>query len=175
MKYSFPVVVAISAALTGCATVQPATTIQLRSSFDAVQAQKMLEPGRNKINGSALMRQKGGGIVHCGGNEVMLIPVTEYATERMGHIYGSNQNGFLPVARFKRKAKFEPDLPEYITATRKVTCDAQGMFEFDSVKDGKYYITTHIIWDIDYAYQGGLLMQRVDVSGGETKKVVLSH
>lgn len=146
-----------------------ATTVHLTTPFDAAKAQEALQAGTNKIAGSALIRQQGGGIVTCAGNEVSLIPVTPYATERMQHLYGSDQRGFST-----RAIKFEPDNPEYFAAQKNVACDSLGLFEFDGVADGEYYVVTAIVWVIGYSPQGGRLMQRVSLSSGETKKVVLS-
>jgi hypothetical protein len=154
----------------GCAPVRP--TIHLNSQFDAQEAQRLLARGSNTITGSALIRQQGGGIVTCAGNEVFLIPVTTYATERMQHIYNSDQEGFSPV--LKGAVMFEPEYPDYWSSTRKVTADAQGYFEFTDVADGEFYVVTAITWKAGSVPQGGALMQRVTLSGGEAKKIVLS-
>ncbi|MBP7370582.1 MAG: hypothetical protein KA902_04010, partial [Arenimonas sp.] len=65
--------VSISILLTGCMT---APTITLTTPFDSDYAQKMLADGTNMVKGSALIRQAGGGVVTCAGNEVLLIPNT---------------------------------------------------------------------------------------------------
>lgn len=155
----------------GCATFT--APIYLTSSFDYLEAQRYLQSGGNKITGSALIRQQGGGVVTCAGSEVQMIPVTPYATERMMKIYGSDQKGYVSYYRLTG-LKFEPDYPEYQNAKRKVIGDAQGMFEFENVADGEYYIITQITWTVGYSVQGGAIMQRVKVENGETKKIVLS-
>lgn len=154
--------------LAGCAI--PAKTINLSTDFNLSQAEELLKPGSNTIEGSALIRQKGGDIVTCAGVEVALIPVTDYATERMVAIYGSDQKGY----RSSGNLKFEPDLPEYYEATKRVLGDAQGEFVFSDVTDGEFYISTRITWTVGYSSQGGVLMKRVKVEGGETERVVLS-
>jgi len=152
----------------GCAAIRP--TVNLNSPFDHAAAMAQLEEGNNTITGSAVVRQKGGGVVTCAGADISLIPATPYANERMMHIYGTRDRGYSPSGA----PKFEPDYPEYYQATRTVVGDAQGMFEFDNVKDGEYYVITVITWAVGYSRQGGALMSRVVVQGGETKKVVLS-
>ncbi|MES1927437.1 putative lipoprotein [Salinisphaera sp. T31B1] len=145
----------------------------MNSPFDAEKAQQMLKPGPNTITGSAVIRQSGGGVVTCAGNPVYLVPSTEYATQRIRAIYGNGYKGYVPAAGY-RKIEFIPDEPGYNKYTRQTSCDAQGNFEFTSVADGYFYVTTAITWSVNYVAQGGALMQYVDVRGGETEKVVLS-
>lgn len=160
--------IAATMLLSGCTV--PLELFKLESSFDEKAAMSQLEAGTNTVTGSAVIRQQGGGVVSCAGSEVYLIPVTPYATERMHVVYGSDQRGYRSVGNFG----FEPDLVEYHRAMRSVIGDAQGMFEFDRVKDGEYYVVTTIRWVVGYRSQGGALMQRVRIGGGETKRVVLS-
>lgn len=54
----------------------------------------MLEPGANTIQGNALIRQQGGGVVACPGFEVYLAPATDYVIERMRKICGLDDRGF---------------------------------------------------------------------------------
>lgn len=157
--------------LSGCVMMQPRIA-HLNTTLDVNEMEKALSPGNNKIIGSALFRQNGGGVVSCAGDQISLDPVMDYSSERIKDIYGSDQSGYLLIGM--PQVKFQPDNPEYSKLTRVTTCDAQGTFEFDSVKDGEYYLTTAITWMAGYSPQGGLLMQRVKVIGGETKRVVLS-
>lgn len=146
-------------------------TYKLDKDFDAKQAKKLIQKGPNTIQGSALMRQKQGSVVHCGGNEIELVPVTEYASERIKHIYGSTEEGVKSIS--PQATEFKPDNPAYHELVRTTTCDSQGKFKFENVANGEFFVTTRIIWGV-YASQGGYLMKRVEVSGGETKDVVLS-
>ncbi len=157
------------AATSGCKTPPP-PVVKLTSPFDEAQAAELLEPGENTIEGSALIRQQGGGVVTCAGAEVTLVPVTDYATERMVAIYGSTERGY----RFSGTVEFEPTPDAYTTMNRKVIGDAQGRFVFRDVADGEFYVVTTVEWYIGYARQGGVLMQRVAVAGGEVKTIVLS-
>lgn len=167
----------LCAALGGCVTMganrfTPPT--QIAAPFDAAEAKKLMEPGKNKIVGSALMRQQGGGVVTCAGNRVTLFPALAYTEERMAHMFGSGQKGFAPTVGYSGPVRFEPDPPEFTTALRESLCDAQGMFEFDAVAEGDFYVSTSVKWSVGYARQGGVLLQRVKVAGGETKKIVLT-
>ena len=156
----------------GCAVGRP-PAIQLASAFFATEAREMLEPGTNTITGSAFIRQPGGGTVTCAGSQVTLIPATAYATERLRHIYGSEEAGYRSTS-ISGELRFEPDYSEYSTIVRTCTADAQGEFEFDAVGDGEFYVVASVAWMVGSSPAGGYLMQRVRVSGGETKKITLS-
>ena len=78
--YSFLIVALVT--LVGGCTV-PIQKVQLTSTFDEPLAKRQMEAGPNTVEGSALIRQQGGGIVTCAGNNVWIIPVTEYSTERI--------------------------------------------------------------------------------------------
>ena len=161
--------------LAGCVTTRRVT---LSSHFDPLLAKSMLEKGKNSIKGSALIRQRGGGIVTCAGREVLLIPATDYAKERMRAIYGSDIKGFYDISNIgfgKKLIKFTSTSPEYLKLKKKTICDAQGFFLFSDIKDGGYFVTTSIVWQIsDLFYEGGALMQYVNVAGGVTKNIVLA-
>ncbi len=70
--------------LAGCATTP--TTVNLVYAFDVGKAKALLVKGPNTIKGSALMRQRNGGVVTCAGYKAYLVPYTEYAAERMRHL-----------------------------------------------------------------------------------------
>lgn len=152
--------------------IMPPANISLTTTFDPDAAARMLAPGRNTISGSALIRQRGGGVVTCAGNEVTLVPATSYAIERMQNIYGSELRGYRSATA--GAIAFQPESPEYHQAMITTLADAQGEFEFDAVADGDFFVTTSVIWQVGYSTEGGVLMARVTVSGGETQKVVLT-
>lgn len=72
------------------------------------------------------------------------------------------------------RALLEPDLPEYHELVLSTTCDGQGNFRFENVADGDFYVVTAITWETAYTYEGGPLMKRVSLQGGETVRVVLA-
>ncbi len=153
--------------LEGCITSQP---VKLSNTFDEEQARTMLRPGTNRIIGSAVMRQRGGGTVTCAGTTVTLVPETPYSSERLSMLYGSVDRGYCPMYR---QLRFENEDARYRAATRQTKCDAQGAFEFDQVSDGNFYVISMIVWGVR-TVEGGSLMQRVTLRGNETKKIVLS-
>lgn len=171
-SYAVVSVVLASVLLSGCATVRD---VNLSSNFDPDEAKELLKKGDNSIEGSALIRQAGGGVVTCAGQPVILVPATQYARERIEAIYGSSSGGFKPEFPVVRHS-FTNDNPKYKKLTKHSFCDAQGRFVFKHVADGDFYLTTRIIWHVaSYGPpEGGALAGFVSLSGGEEKDVVLS-
>ncbi len=166
---------ALASALSGCAQV---TTVPATKAFNAAEAEQAMRPGHNIIDGSALIRQNGGGVVTCAGQEVQLTPATDYANERMVIRYESMQQGYWPIGAPNiinpPRVPEEPD-PRYLRFGKTTTCDAQGKFQFADLADGSFYVTTTIIWNVGYNAQGGYLMKRVDLKGGSSiERIVLT-
>jgi len=160
---------ALALGIAGCAA--PQKPVQLTTSFNATEAQRLTQPGANIVSGSALIRQNGGGIVTCAGLSIMLIPHTAYAAERIRAIYGNTERGSNPI---QRQLQFVPDDTRYLQITRQTVCDAQGKFTFNDVADGRFYLISVINWRVGNAVQGGSLMQAVSVKDGGSRDVVLS-
>jgi hypothetical protein len=144
----------------------------LFSTFNADEARAMLQPGDNTIKGSALIRQLGGQVVTCAGTKVALTPATEYAAERMTYLYGVTAAGFRSIR--EQGAPLPVAEPGYAELEHQSICDPQGHFEFAGVSDGTYFITLAIVWQTIQGPQGGYLMRKVSVSGGQTVSVVLT-
>lgn len=159
--------------LAACATVAP---VALTSPYDP--AEQVVAAGPNTISGNAVLRTVGGEVRTCAGFPVKLVPVTAYGSERMQAIYGNLNQGYMPSYAGKT---FTPENPHWENeAGRTETCDSQGNFSFTNIKDGAYYVVTAVMWGVPQsayytAQQGGALFQRVTVSGGETKRVVLTQ
>lgn len=81
--------ICVSLALSACMT----TTVETAVPFDPNQGRCILSRGSSTIQGQAFLRQAGGGVVTCAGEEVSLLPATPYQVERMTIIYGSTQGG----------------------------------------------------------------------------------
>lgn len=149
-----------------------ATKVKTVSKFDEEQFKKLLSPGKHTVSGSALIRQRNGGVVTCAGGRVALIPVTEYSKERIVAIYGNEEGGYTPV---EKKFIFEPDVPGYHSLARSAMCDTQGFFKFENVLEGEYYVTTAIVWHVsNYLQSGGGLARKVKVDGSTEAKVTLA-
>lgn len=145
--------VAVLGAISGCATPQRLIeTVNLKNSFDEKATADAMGEGASTLQGSALMRQSGGGVVTCAGLEVNLVPVTAYSTERLMHIYGKvPASGATQATRFDqlRHINFLPDTEAaYKKLTRSALCDAQGNFEFAGLKPGPFYVISGIGWQV---------------------------
>ena len=145
----------------------------MQHQLDEKQAQQQLHQGSGKIEGSAFLRQNGGGVVTCAGNNVYLIPYTEYANERITLLYGSNERGYRDW--LSTQYKFSGENLNYLQLTKISTCDAQGKFVFSNLSNGTYFLTTKVLWYVGYSQQGGDLMQKVTINGDEVKNIVMSH
>lgn len=175
--YTLPLCVLLVFTLSACVQKQ-ARVVYLSNILSQEEIlQHKSATGKNTIKGSALIRQSGGGVVTCAGNQITLTPMTNYAKERLINIYGNASRGFAHIQ--KEQIHFEPNLPEYIEMRRESQCDAQGYFKFDNVPDGDFFVATSIVWGVPVTQyqselQGGVLMQAVSVQGGETKEIVLA-
>ena len=162
----------LAAITTGCVTTVPLTT-----TFDPSEVAFIKEQGTNTIEGSALIRQRGGGVVNCAGYQVNLIPRGAYAEERMKIIYGTAWNSAFRQYNFGGQRPPTPD-PAYLSNSRNAVCDTLGKFVFRNVAAGSYFIITEIRWEVgEYSIipEGGLLMSPITFAGtDETKTVVLS-
>ena len=172
MKTKSVILAALLATLSGCVT--PPQKITIKEEFNVVEAKSLLAEGKNSVHGSSLIRQRGGGVVTCAGNEVILTPATSYATERMLVIYGSADRGYNPAMGGKNIV-FENQHALYGFMTKKALCDAQGFFKFENLADGSFYVVSQVIWESGRAgYEGGFIMQKVTVKGGESKEIILA-
>lgn len=159
-------------ALAGCATAPE--PIALGTSFNPTEVAWFNAPGNNTIRGNAVLRTVGGEVRTCAGLDARLSPVSTYATERVRALYGNSQSGFN-----RGSAGFTATDPAYEEMQRHTRCDSEGRFTFSGLPDGEYYVIALVTWGVPMGYgmtsrQGGWLMQRVRVAGGETKDIVLT-
>lgn len=158
------------------AACQPiAKKVDLTSTFKADEAAYILEEGDNTITGNAFLRQNGGGVVTCAGYGVNLVPVNDYSLERANILYGNAQKGYASVSPYQGNNYDLGETPsEFIKYQRKTLCDSSGHFKFTNVPDGDYFIATSVIWKVQ-SQQGGHLIQRMTVSGGEIKDLIVTQ
>jgi hypothetical protein len=159
----------LSILISGCVAAQPR---HVMAAFDPDQARALLQPGTNRIVGSALMRQQNGGVVSCAGRPILLVPATNYAKERIAALYGEVEAGFRDG--FSPRYEFDPSPAEYDQLMGKSTCDAQGNFEFNDVADGEFFLVGSISWMAGRSEQGGVMMRRITTRDGKTVRAVLS-
>ena len=165
-------VVGVSALLASCA-VPPAVPpiVSSGAPFDLLSAEELLRKGRNVITGSAFLRQQGGGIVTCAGQNVNLIPATDYARRTFVALYGTSTDQARNIGQ---NVRIEPPSNEYGRLVKKTQCDAQGSFSFEDVADGEFFIETTVTWIVAGRPNGGAIFRPVRVSGGEKVRIVIS-
>jgi hypothetical protein len=139
---------------------------------DVPKASAMLEQGTSTIKGSALLRQRGGGVVTCAGNDVFLIPATESTSQELRRIFGSEQ-GYVP--RGGTETFGGGTLVAAPEPNRRTLCNAQGFFTFNNVRAGKWHIMTSVIWTVGEDHQGGTLLGTTEVAVDREIEVVLSY
>jgi hypothetical protein len=163
--------IAVCLVLAGCA--EP---VHLTARFNPAEVAWFSAAGTNTLGGTAIIRSDNGGAKTCAALEVMLIPVSAYASERMRALYGSDREGFNPIL-LGRPADFGGDDPGYLAAARSTRCDARGRFSFTGLPDGDYFVVAVVTWRERRGglVEGGYLMQRVQLATGEAKDVLLAH
>lgn len=137
------------------------------STFDPAEAAFINQAGTGRISGQAFLRRNDGMVVYAAGSDVILIPRTTYATERMNALYrGGKINSLVP----------EPENtdPRYISMTRKTRANGEGRFEFDGLADGDYYIVTRVVWLIGGYTQGGNLMETASIRNGQAVEIIMT-
>jgi hypothetical protein len=106
----------------------------------------------------------------------MLFPVTDYASERVMYIYRSQDSGYTDYYNvLPGRIKFIPDDRVYHTYSKTTTGDVQGFFKFENLADGEYFVFADVLWEVGNSIQGGALMQKVKVSGGQAIEIVMSQ
>lgn len=157
--------------LAACAASRP--EYRLSSGFDKVQAARTINAlGSGRITGNAHMYKSTGERVTCAGVDVVLIPATAYAAERMKALYGSSQSGFNAT----RAYNFVPDVSDFHDLIIRSKCDADGRFVFDRLGAGAFYVVTAVRWSENTLTrgQGGSLMQRVSLRKGQKRTITLT-
>lgn len=139
---------------------------------DRVMAEEALLQGEGIVRGSALLRQQGGGVVTYAGNEVFLVPATESAISGVRQVFGGDQ-GYVRRGGSTTLGGGTVVVPP--VPNRQVVCDAQGFFRFQEVRPGRWYIMTSIVWSVGENYQGGALVDWVELADGEEVEIVLSQ
>lgn len=163
----------LALSLSGCAINKPIVHT-LQSSYDPKEVSYSKKQGANIINGNAFMRQLGGGVVTCAGQEVFLSPISNYAKERITFLYNNENGGISPYHEAINK-KFDKTDEAYVADQKKTICNSEGKFTFKNVADGEYYVGTGVFWVIANMSQGGQMARKISVNGGETLDIILSN
>jgi hypothetical protein len=150
--------------LMACATPAPLQTpVQMQNKFDYALHKPYTQQGTNTIRGQGFLRQKGGGVVTCAGQEVLLSPATPYFREIANNVLSGKTSQIEPIRD-----------PAYASIIKKSQCDGQGNFTFRDLPNGSFFLLTQVKWSVGYEAQGGALMKEVRLNNGETKEVILT-
>lgn len=164
------------ALLSFCVGCAPTTTIHTISApFDKPQAERLLAAGRNSIRGSARINFHEGGAATCHGGQVVLLPATQYARERMESLFGDNEILFLPSSSVSSYNRFEPDDPDFSLLRKLSICDSNGNFEFLQLADGDFIVLTTISWMVGAGVNSASFMRQVTLENGTSKSVEFVH
>jgi len=114
--------------LFGCVQTHTYKTPFVESEFRPYAAE-----GTATVTGQAFATTRDGEKVHAAGNEMYLIPVTDYTREwyRVGVVQGK------PVGRFDER------IYPYLRFAR---AGDMGQFEFTNIPEGQYYVATDMSW-----------------------------
>lgn len=150
-----------------------ATPITVTAPFVAEEVAYVSTRGSATVSGQAFMRQMGGGVVTCAGEEVMLIPAGRYATELMTRMFGNPQGGRMGALSVMAPSETPTQFREM---QRRAQCDAEGDFAFSGVANGPYYVLTRVIWTAGDSFvpEGGYVARRIEVRGGRDQRVLLN-
>lgn len=156
-------------ALSACYTMEPMTL----SAFSAADAEYINTAGSAQVKGNAFLRQNGGGVVTCAGEEVWFMPATQYSDELIEAWFGSANytSYFMP-----RTAEIDPAFWNYVKKSR---CDSEGRFTFNDLSDGRYYVITAVRWSVPGRYssneQGGHMYELATITAGQDVDVIMSR
>lgn len=137
------------------------------AAFPAAEFTWSVQPGQGAIEGRATLHPGGKDVHTCAGHEVILSPKTPYTTAL--------------VARSRSRADaWEPVRwdPEYDRYRRKATCSSTGIFRFDNLPAGEWYVLAPVFWQATVSrrtvYEGAYLHGEVATTAATTATVNLS-
>jgi hypothetical protein len=152
----------------------------MENTFSASDIAWATKKGNAQVEGSAFLRQRGGGLVTCAGQDVHFTPKSKYSTERHVALYGNDNFGIMKrgLARAIAGTAIEGETPEgYLNSSIVTQCDVDGKFYLEDIVAGEYYVTTVVEWTLDpYGInnEGGYIMKRVVVKDNQINKVVIT-
>jgi len=158
---------------TACA---PATTVEKSPiAFNASEAERLIGNGTNLIQGRAQVKFGEGGDVTCAGEQVVLIPATDYAKERMLAAFDGDEVVFFP--RIGPEEDAEPDAadPRFTQLVRTAMCDAEGKFEFPGLADGEFIVVAKVAWLAYGSVHSAEFMRQIRLEDGASEIVEFTH
>ncbi len=160
------------AVLLVCTACQTIARIENPAPFDANEAAFIKKEGKVTVSGHAFVTNSNGGVTNAAGQQVYLIPVTAYSSQRIAAIFGGRKS-----IRAREIRRMESD-PDYINYTRIEKADSGGKFSFEKVGPGSYYLVSQMTWKKEEQLfpDGAEMYETAKVTGAEKDdvEVVLS-
>jgi hypothetical protein len=157
------------AGIVACSAASPAEPLKVDSPFNQDELKFVLERGKASISGRAVLELADGSLKDCAGFNVEMLPVTAYSSERIIKTYGNVQRGQILLEQ--NPPKFVPDVQEYHELLLKSSCNAEGVFHFENVPAGDYFVMAFLIWEEKAGdavrKTGGAVMQRLRVGAND--------
>jgi hypothetical protein len=153
--------------------------IQMQTRFEPGEYRSYLKHGTSTLKGQGFLRQAGGSVVTCAGEEVDLVPETPFFLEALRQVearYVNNGRSDLAFSYWKRwLSQLEYDIdPAYRPVLKHTQCDAQGNFAFNEVPPGRWLVSTQVVWEVASSSQGGFLTEKALLGDGTTHQVLLT-
>ena len=179
MKSIIVVILAAIFLLAGCAGVQKKPYVINISSPYVSPFKDGNKIGTATVKGNAFLRQRGGGVVTCAGYKAGLVPLTSYAKQRIQKLYQTTDGTKLyqDVSDFAQYSGFEyrPDVPEYYEDHFEADCNSNGIFVFNNIPAGEYFVYASVYWQVGNSGQGGHVGKYITVLDGQSYDLVLTN
>lgn len=155
--------------ISGCATRKVATFDPL--PFDEAEYAALPTKGTGIVRGQVFAKTLGGDVKKGAGENVVLIPATQYGNQRY--------NQQIIQGKFLSRAE-DPRYAKYVRA--KLT-DGEGRFEFSEIPPGTYYVLSSVTWvaiertsfgPIE-STQGGKVVRKIAVNDGVVTDAILNR
>lgn len=168
--------IALATFVASCATTPPpraTATPEVTVPFDEAALQPFVAKGTSTITGQAFLKTAGGEVRYGAGDNVSLVPVTPYTTQRTKAFLKAGDSMMASILA----PQSDQRLQKYV---RSVVADASGKFEFQNIPAGDYYVLCPIFWSVPNFtlgisdQTGGVAFAKATVSDGETVKVVVT-
>lgn len=154
-------VVAALLCVGGCAAREEQVVVP----YHDIDFKPYIAKGTGVLRGQAFLRQNGGGIVSCAGEDVYLTPDVPYMREyfnvlKRGHEPTTpGRSGLGPYGK---------------QAVRHTRCDAGGNFAFLDLPTGPWFAATEVAWAVNGWKQGGTLVKEAVTKDGEERSIMMT-
>lgn len=149
----------LAAALPCCVTAP----VPLQSALTAEELSFYAAAGDRSIAGQAFLRQGGGGVVTCAGEDAVLLPAVPVVEEAMRVWRAGDEVDASAVPRV-----------DVAGSVRWSTCDAAGDFGFTGLPARTYWLAVPVRWTVAREGQGGMLARRLSLEAGSEPRVILA-